>query len=392
MYRRGFLSFSSLGLAALSGAALSCYGSRWLNSGSPTPATAHFASPGPLPVIKASAQRIVAVDVGIRPFRPQGPRVELERFGAKQVIHCYGHGGSGWSLSWGAAAAALEFAKASGETNLAVIGCGAIGLTTAVLAQASGFNVRIYTKARMPDTYSSAASGVWTPDSRICAREYATPQFQQMWEAQARFSFGQYQKLSGLPGEPVKWHTGFSLAATNAAGQGALSAHEPEYPDLKQRIPDLLPPPLLLQANEHPFDLEHVRRYRQMGFNINAYSRILMLEFQQAGGEIEIRELRNLDDVQYIREKVMVNATGYGARALVEDASIIPVRGQTAKLIPQPEVNYGISYPSENLFVVPRHDGILVQAQKVDDFGSEDTAVDLALSQAAVARLAKLFI
>ena len=343
-------------------------------------------------MIKASAQRIVAVDVGIRPFRPQGPRVELERFAAKQVIHCYGHGGSGWSLSWGAAAAALEFAKASGETNLAVIGCGAIGLTTAVLAQASGFNVRIYTKARMPDVYSSVASGVWTPDSRICAREYATPQFQQLWEAQARFSFRQYQKLLGLPGEPVKWHTGFSLAAGHAAGQGALSAYEPEYPDLKKRIPDLLPPPLPLQANEHPFKLEHVRRYRQMGFNINAYSRMLMLEFQQAGGEIEIRELRNLDDVQYIREKVMVNATGYGARALVEDASIIPVRGQTAKLIPQPEVNYGISYQSENLFVVPRHDGILVQAQKADDFGSEDTAVDLALSQAAVARLAKLFI
>ena len=40
----------------------------------------------------------------------------------------------------------------------------------------------------------------------------------------------------------------------------------------------------------------------------------------------------------------MINCPGYGARALWKDESIIPVRGQIAWLIPQPEVDYGVYY------------------------------------------------
>jgi hypothetical protein len=54
------------------------------------------------------------------------------------VIHHYGHGGSGWSLSWGSGYEAMHIALATGERNCAVIGCGAIGLTTAVLLARTG--------------------------------------------------------------------------------------------------------------------------------------------------------------------------------------------------------------------------------------------------------------
>jgi hypothetical protein len=67
------------------------------------------------------------------------------------------------------------------------------------------------------------------------------------------------------------------------------------------------------------------------------------------------------------------------------------VRGQTARLIPQPEVTYGISYRGENLFVAPRGDGILVQAHAKGDFGNPDTTPDPIVSEAAVRRLAALF-
>ena len=40
---------------------------------------------------------------------------------------------------------------------------------------------------------------------------------------------------------------------------------------------------------------------------------------------------------------------------------------------------------------LPRRDGLLVQAQGEHDFGNADTAIDPALSEAAVARLASLF-
>lgn len=43
--------------------------------------------------------------VGFRPVRRSGVRLEVERIGGLDatVIHNYGHGGSGWSLSWGCA-------------------------------------------------------------------------------------------------------------------------------------------------------------------------------------------------------------------------------------------------------------------------------------------------
>ena len=42
--------------------------------------------------------KVVRHKVGLRPVRPA---VRLERDGA--VIHCYGHGGAGVTLSWGVA-------------------------------------------------------------------------------------------------------------------------------------------------------------------------------------------------------------------------------------------------------------------------------------------------
>jgi D-amino-acid oxidase len=41
--------------------------------------------------------------VGIRPYRLGGPRVEADKTNDIPIIHNYGHGGSGFSLSWGCA-------------------------------------------------------------------------------------------------------------------------------------------------------------------------------------------------------------------------------------------------------------------------------------------------
>jgi D-amino-acid oxidase len=41
--------------------------------------------------------------VGLRPARHGGPRVEAERVAAGTIIHAYGHGGAGMTLSWGCA-------------------------------------------------------------------------------------------------------------------------------------------------------------------------------------------------------------------------------------------------------------------------------------------------
>jgi D-amino-acid oxidase len=46
--------------------------------------------------------RVVGHKVGLRPARPQ-VRLEAEQRGDTRVVHCYGHGGAGVTLSWGCA-------------------------------------------------------------------------------------------------------------------------------------------------------------------------------------------------------------------------------------------------------------------------------------------------
>ena len=53
--------------------------------------------------------RVLRHKVGLRPARPE---VRLERVG--DVIHCYGHGGAGVTLSWGCAAEVAALADAVG--------------------------------------------------------------------------------------------------------------------------------------------------------------------------------------------------------------------------------------------------------------------------------------
>jgi len=363
------------------------------STATPAAAVPAFAPPPALVPILATPDRIIAIDVCTRPFRAQGPRIEAERVGDHTIVHNYGHGGSGWSLSWGSAAEALQLVRATGERDIAVVGCGAIGLTTALLAQRSGLQVRIYARERLPQVPSSFATGVWSPASRIATAEHATPEFDARWERMARTSFRTYQTLLGLPGEPVGWHDFYHLSDGPGAsrGNGGMS-REPRYASPENRlIGDLGPRSRRMADGAHPFKVASVRRGPQLVFNLATYSRLLMGDFLQLGGTIETRTFRDPAELAALREKTVVNATGYGARTLFGDDSLVPVRGQTARLIPQPDVGYGLSYGGHNLFVVPRGDGILVQTQEPGDYDNDATAPDPALSVAAVQRLAELF-
>jgi D-amino-acid oxidase len=47
--------------------------------------------------------RITSVEVGIRPVREAGVRLEAQTIDGRSIIHNYGHGGAGFTLSWGCA-------------------------------------------------------------------------------------------------------------------------------------------------------------------------------------------------------------------------------------------------------------------------------------------------
>jgi hypothetical protein len=71
---------------------------------------------------------------------------------------------------------------------------------TTVLLQRAGTRVTIYAKDLPPNVRSAFATGLYTPDSRICLEEHATPAFKQNWAQMARQSFHTYVTFLGLPG------------------------------------------------------------------------------------------------------------------------------------------------------------------------------------------------
>jgi glycine/D-amino acid oxidase-like deaminating enzyme len=351
-----------------------------------------------IPPIRAEVDRIFKITVCLRPFRAAGPRLDIERVGDKIVAHNYGHGGSGWSLSWGSADVVIGklLALGTGQREIAVIGCGAIGLTTALTAQRAGFATTIYAKERPPYVRSSRATGTWSPDSRIALTANIAADFPVLWEQMARASFTMYQSYLGVAGDPVEWTDRYSVTDLTRAQLGALfeKHNRHGFADLSDRIDDISPRSidLRLATGKSPFPVKHARRNTSMTFNIADLSRQLVNDFLVAGGTIETREFHAPSDLAALRQQLIVNCTGYGARQLWSDESIIPIRGQIAWLLPQDGVRYGMYY--NGITVLGRRDGIAVQPNPLgDDTGWNDPneEPDRAAAEAGVRVLQGLY-
>jgi glycine/D-amino acid oxidase-like deaminating enzyme len=142
----------------------------------------------------------------------------------------------------------------------------------------------------------------------------------------------------------------------------------------------------------HPFPVASVRRSAALTFNVADLSHQLETDFLAAGGRFAFAEFHQPSDLGRLKEKVVINCTGYGARALFRDESIVPVRGQIAWVIPQEGANYGIYY--RKLSILSRRDGIVVQPLGADDFFGYNDAnetPDFVAARAAVEEAATLF-
>jgi glycine/D-amino acid oxidase-like deaminating enzyme len=129
-----------------------------------------------------------------------------------------------------------------------------------------------------------------------------------------------------------------------------------------------------------------------MMFNLSAYARMLLSDFRTNGGQIEIKEFHSPADFASLSQRTLINATGYGARALFGDQSITPIRGQLARMTPQPEVGYGLYY--KRVSFVPRRDGLVFQVVGNDDyygFNDDTTTPSRAEAELAVNTIAGLF-
>jgi len=392
--RRGLLlGASGLGLLGLGG----CATTGAASAAAPSAAPAVPFADRRLPILPVHAQmdRLFDITVCLRPFRAQGPRLDTEQVGDTLVVHNYGHGGSGWSLSWGSGTLAVRKAMASSPTEIAVVGCGAIGLSAAILAQEAGAKVTIYAKDLLPDARSARATGSWTPDSRIALADKVDAGFPALWEEMARISFKRYRRYLGLPGTPVEWRDHYVLLDPEPASpQPSASGGPPplEFAEYMDRLADISPRHHPMPPGSTPFPTAQVRYAPQLQFNVADYGHTLMADFLAAGGHVVHREFHGLGELATLKEKVVINCPGYGARALCRDESVTPVRGQIAWLVPQPEVTYGLYY--NGVGMLSRRDGIVVQALWGGDmfgYGNDHEAVDRAEAERGVKTLAELY-
>ncbi len=201
----------------------------------------------------------------------------------------------------------------------------------------------------------------------------------------------------GVAGDPVEWRDRYALSdeAFTKPVHGAVTlpgGGTDHFVDYEDKVKDLQPQVELLPPGTHPFAMPYVRRSSSVMFNIADLMRHLEMEFQVAGGRFMPIELASPADFAKIREKVIVNCTGYGARALMKDESVIPVRGQLSWLLPQEGVHYGIAY--HKVSALSRRDGIVIQDTGPDEsqgFNSTDETPDYDVARRAVATIASCY-
>lgn len=295
--------------------------------------------------VRVSETRRIRQVVGLRPFRPSGFVVRAESLGNQLLVHNYGHGGAGVTLSWGTAHLAVEEVSRSGRTGpVAVLGCGVIGLSTARLLQHRGHAVTMYARDLPPDTTSNVAGASWYP-GLVVRSERRTPAWDAQFERAARFSHRTFQTLVGED-YGVRWLPQYYLSDEPIG--------EPwEYAMLRDLFPGRI-----LSPGEHPFPAPYAAVDHLMFISPPVYLRALLRDVRRAGGRIVIREFTDPGQVAALAEPVVVNCTGLGARELFGDPELVPLKGQLEVLLPQPEVDYAVGMG--DLYMFPRSDGILL--------------------------------
>ena len=349
--------------------------------------------------VRAEWDRVIRTTVGLRPHRPAGFVLRADRLDDTTVIHNYGHGGSGMSLSWGTGRMAAEMALGHDRRRAAVIGCGAAGLTAARQLQRRGFAVTIYAASVPPNTTSNMSFAGFTPTAGLVDRARRTPAWDAQFREAAEISYRELQQLAGR-GFGVSWIDRYGLSDTppraadgdpapadEPAGRGGgvgASAGDPAPADepagrgggvAGAGDPAPAEEPLLpahlrtgeqaLGPGEHPFPTRYAIRRNHLRIEPSIYLDALVRDVIDFGGRIEIREFTEPRQLTALPEALVVNCTGLGARDLFGDGELLPLKGQLTVLLPQEEVDYGIAGDLPDappgilgIHMQPRNDGI----------------------------------
>jgi D-amino-acid oxidase len=187
-----------------------------------------------------------------------------------------------------------------------VVGCGVIGLTAALRMREASLDVRIVTAALPFETTSGVAAALWYPykaypEDRVLS-----------WGSE---TFEVFVELSRVPGSGVRMREGVELWREPVPDPWWASA----VPDVRRCTKDELPPGY---SDGHIFVAPVIE--------MPIYLRYLLDRFVGAGGNVEHRFVSSLEDAA--DGHVIVNCAGLGARELVGDPSMEPIRGQIVRV------------------------------------------------------------
>ena len=294
----------------------------------------------PLPRVLVDENRVIRTVAGLRPYRESGFVVRREALADKALVHNYGHGGGGIALSWGSSRLAADLGLPGHSGEVAVIGAGALGLTTARSVQEAGFPVVVYAKAMPPHTTSNIAGGQ-IETAYLYKDEAVTPQWRQQLMKAMDYSWRRWQIMVGDE-YGVRWLPTYE--ETELSGSNPM---DPYYPATRTLTPA-----------EHPFPLDTVVRFETMYVETGQFLRQTIRDIQIAGGKFQVRSFATPQDIGSLPEKLVFNCTGLGSRDLFGDQDLNPLKGQLAILLPQPEVRYALSGGPGYMF--PRPDGIIL--------------------------------
>jgi hypothetical protein len=250
-----------------------------------------------------------------RPMREGRFNISHEQVGSKQVIHCYGHGGSGWTTLFGSvgkAIALFEQSHPDASQPIRIVGSGCMGLTAAIELSRMGYKVAGITTKDLYDCPSWLAAGYFALVS-----VKTSPEEQANLNEIGMHTFLTYQQIEKgqhpyITKEAVRYMPVYCSIETEAGVE-----------DLETR--GLIPSRQYVTLDfgngvTHPGFVKYMTYF----MNTTILMRQLTAEVRRLGISIEVKTIHSFDD---IAEKVAFNCTGMGARELNQDNTMISVRG-----------------------------------------------------------------
>jgi D-amino-acid oxidase len=240
--------------------------------------------------------------------------------------------------------------------DVLVIGAGVSGLTTGICLAEAGLSVTIRTAAPPGQTTSAAAGAVWGP-VRV-----GPPGRVLEW---ARTGLEVLSKLAAEPG------TGVRMASGREVSRARVEPHN--WAELLTDLRECEPAEL-------PDGFAHGLRYTAPLATMPVYLGYLSDRFARAGGRLELSAVTSLAELAGTAP-VVVNCSGIGARALVPDPAVVPVRGQVVIAANPGIEEFLIDHDPEPpwiTYMLPHGEQILLGGTNDEGNWDQDVSTDVA--------------